>query len=92
MIEKFEKANGTIVFDPNVRLPLWEDPEACRQAIHEFIPKANVVKVSDEELEFITGMKDETKAIQSLFKGNVAVVIYTKGPKGHKRLLRTNLL
>lgn len=69
-----------------------EDPEACRQAIHEFIPKANVVKVSDEELEFITGMKDETKAIQSLFKGNVAVVIYTKGPKGHKRLLRTNLL
>ena len=50
--------------------------------IHEFIPKANVVKVSDEELEFITGMKDETKAIQSLFKGNVAVVIYTKGPKG----------
>ena len=30
MIEKFEKANGTIVFDPNVRLPLWEDPEACR--------------------------------------------------------------
>ncbi|AKL92332.1 5-dehydro-2-deoxygluconokinase [Staphylococcus capitis subsp. capitis] len=82
MIEKFEKANGTIVFDPNVRLPLWEDPEACRQAILEFIPKANVVKVSDEELEFITAMKDETKAIQSLFKGNVAVVIYTKGPKG----------
>lgn len=24
MIEKFEKANGTIVFDPNVRLPLWK--------------------------------------------------------------------
>ena len=82
MIEKFEKVNGTIVFDPNVRLPLWEDPEACRQAILEFIPKANVVKVSDEELEFITGIKDETKAIQSLFKGNVVVVIYTKGPKG----------
>ena len=57
-----------------------EDPEACRQAI--YYPKANVVKVSDEELEFITGMKDETKAIQSLFKGNVAVVIYTKVRKG----------
>ena len=81
-IEDIEVTNGTIVFDPNVRLPLWEDPEACRQAILEFIPKANVVKVSDEELEFITGIKDETKAIQSLFKGNVVVVIYTKGPKG----------
>lgn len=82
MIEKFEKTQGTIVFDPNVRLPLWNDPEACRRAILEFIPKANVVKVSDEELEFITGIKDEAEAIQSLFKGNVAVVIYTQGPKG----------
>ena len=43
---------------------------------------ANILKISDEELEFITGIKDENDALKSLFKGNVKVVIYTKGEDG----------
>ncbi|MCG7339929.1 carbohydrate kinase [Staphylococcus sp. ACRSN] len=82
LIEKVQKAGGTIVFDPNVRLPLWESEADCKNAIHEFLPLANVVKISDEELSFVTGLKDEEKAIQWLFQGNVQVVIYTKGPEG----------
>lgn len=82
MIENMLTANGTVVFDPNVRLPLWDNPQDCRRAILEFIPYAHIVKVSDEELEFITGIKDENKAIQSLFQGNVELVIYTKGKDG----------
>ncbi len=50
---------GTIVFDPNVRLPLWKDEADCKSAIHEFIPLAHIVKISDEELEFVTGIADE---------------------------------
>ena len=48
------------------------------KAIHEFLPKANVIKISDEELEFITGEADEDKAIQSLFEGSVEAVIYSR--------------
>ncbi len=81
-IEYTKKHNGMISFDPNVRLPLWDKPEDCRQAILEFLPKANIVKISDEELEFITGIKDEQEALQSLFVGDVQAVIYTKGPDG----------
>jgi fructokinase len=81
-------AEGLISFDPNVRLPLWEDPEDCRKAILEFLPTADIVKVSDEELEFITGIKDESKAIQSLFVGNVKAVVYTKGPAGADMILK----
>lgn len=81
-IEYATKYNGIISFDPNVRLPLWESPEACRQAILEFLPLSNIVKISDEELEFITGIKDEQEALKSLFVGNVEVVIYTKGTNG----------
>ncbi len=69
-------------FDPNVRLPLWDNAEDLRQTIHTFLPLAHIVKVSDEELEFITGIHDENEAIQSLFTGNVTVVIYTKGADG----------
>ena len=38
-----------------------------------------MIKISDEELEFITGEADEDKAIQSLFEGSVEAVIYTQG-------------
>lgn len=77
------KARGGIIsFDPNVRLPLWENPEDCRKTILDFIPMAHIVKISDDELEFITGTADETKAIASLFKGDVQAVVLTKGAEG----------
>ncbi|WP_210130274.1 carbohydrate kinase [Staphylococcus sp. GDX8P54P] len=88
MIDKFKSANGTIVFDPNVRLPLWHSAEACKETIQAFIPKANIIKVSDEELEFITGEVDEESAIQSLFQGSVVAVIYTQGPNGASIILK----
>ncbi|WP_102275764.1 carbohydrate kinase family protein [Cytobacillus massiliigabonensis] len=76
------QSNGLVSFDPNVRLPLWDDPEACRRAILEFIPLAHIVKISDEELEFITNISNIDEAIETLFCGNVRAVIYTKGSAG----------
>lgn len=88
---EFAKNNNCIVsFDPNIRLPLWESPEKCREAILEFLPLANIVKISDEELEFITGIKDEKEALKSLFVGSVNVVIYTKGANGAEFITSDN--
>lgn len=91
-IEYATKNNCIISFDPNVRLPLWETTEKCRKVILEFIPMANILKVSDEELEFITGIKDETRALESLFIGKVEVVIYTKGTNGANLITKNNTL
>jgi fructokinase len=81
-IRAVKEKGGIVSFDPNVRLPLWENPEVCKQTILTFIPEAHIVKISDEELEFITGIEDEGKAIASLFTGEVKAVIYTKGANG----------
>ncbi|TWT26043.1 carbohydrate kinase [Planomicrobium sp. CPCC 101110] len=81
-IQSAKDRGGIISFDPNVRLPLWDDPQECRNTILKFIPMAHIVKISDEELEFITGIADEQKAIASLFNGDVKLVVYTKGAKG----------
>ncbi|MCX7774229.1 MAG: carbohydrate kinase [Clostridia bacterium] len=81
-IELMRAKGGTISFDPNVRLPLWDSPESCRRTILEFIPRADILKISDEELSFITGIEDEREAIQSLFTGEVKVIVYTRGKKG----------
>lgn len=81
-IQSAKAGGGIISFDPNVRLPLWDSPEECRKTILEFIPTAHIVKISDEELEFITGIADVEEAIVSLFTGDVKAVIFTKGSQG----------
>ncbi|WP_433943577.1 carbohydrate kinase family protein [Paenibacillus sp. SN-8-1] len=77
-----KEAGALISFDPNVRLPLWDNAENCRQTIHEFLPLCHIVKISDEELDFITSLQDEAEAIASLFVGDVEHVIYTRGANG----------
>ncbi|MBW9146443.1 carbohydrate kinase [Clostridium sp. CM028] len=87
-IEYCSEKNGIISFDPNIRLPLWNSEDECRQAILEFLPEAHILKISDEELQFITGIQDEETALSSLFKGNVAIVIYTKGSSGAEFIVK----
>lgn len=81
-IEIVRNRNGIISFDPNVRLALWPDAESCQKTIQEFLPLADILKVSDEELSFITGIEDEKAAINSLFIGSVRAILYTKGKQG----------
>jgi len=89
-LEVVNKKKGFISFDPNVRLSLWSDHKKYRQVINEFIPYADLLKIADNELEFITGLVDETKAIKKLFIGNVKYIIVTKGAKGSELHTKTN--
>lgn len=82
---------GVISFDPNVRLPLWSSEEACKEAILQFLPYAHVIKISDEELEFITGYQTIEEAKALLFKGNAQIIIYTKGGDGAEIYTRTGM-
>lgn len=77
-----KKSGAVISFDPNVRLPLWQTPSACREAILEFLPFADVVKVSDEELSFIFGTDSPRTAADMLFENGCKVFLYTKGAEG----------
>ncbi|MEY8321374.1 carbohydrate kinase [Lachnospiraceae bacterium 46-61] len=81
-IEYAKKAGAIISFDPNIRLPLWNDHEALKNTVLEFLPYADILKISDEELEFITGYQTVEQAKDILFKGNVKIVIFTKGAEG----------
>jgi len=81
-IDYANKANALISFDPNLRFPLWDSREDLKAAVDRFIPEANILKISDEELEFITGEADIEKALPKLFRGSVKLVIYTCGSDG----------
>ena len=77
------RRQGAIVsFDPNLRFMLWDDKDELKRVIWEFIPDCDIVKISDEELEFITGTSDINEALPLLFVGGVKLVILTKGKDG----------
>ena len=87
------KKNGAIIsFDPNVRLPLWKDAASLKTAINEFLPLSDIIKVSDEEIELITGSCDIEKACEKLLDyakivictcGENGAYAYTKNAKAH---------
>lgn len=81
-IEYAKEHNSIISFDPNLRPMLWKSNSMLKNSILEFIPLSNILKISSDELEFITGYKDIKEALPSLFIGEVELVIYTKGNLG----------
>ena len=84
------KGGAIVSFDPNLRFPLWPDHNALRRTVLEFFPLADVVKISDEELEFLTGTADIDAALPALFTGHVQLVLYTCGSGGAHAYTRSS--
>lgn len=78
-------AGATVSFDVNLRLNLWDNDEAAlRKTVFDFFPLADIVKVTDEELLFLTGTDDEKAGVQRVFASatNAKLVFVTKGAAG----------
>lgn len=71
-----------VCFDPNLRFSLWNDKDALYQSVHEFMPYADILKISDDELSFITGKTSIEESLEDLLKDQTRLVIYTKGKEG----------
>ncbi len=58
LLEAVEQAGVIVSFDPNLRPPLWSDPEEARAQIAWGLGQCEVLKIADNELEFMTGQTD----------------------------------
>lgn len=77
------KENGLIIsFDPNVRLPLFDDHEYLKNTIRKYIDHADILKISDEEVEFIFGNDNIEENLDLIFDSGVKLLIYTSGKIG----------
>ncbi len=81
-IRAAEQAGAIVSFDPNLRFPLWPDHDALRRTVLDFMPQASILKISDEELAFLTGTEDIEAALPALFTGAVELILYTCGGGG----------
>ena len=88
LLQKAKAANATILFDPNIRKDLWDDLEECRETVLSFMKYANIVKMADDEVEFITGKSTVKEAIEVVKQYGVEHVIVTYGPEGSDAYLK----
>jgi fructokinase len=82
LIDRFYDAKVPISLDPTVRGSLIQDPDAYRSFLLQIIEKVSILKVSDEELLFLTGTTDFDRAVKALPLKQGALVFVTLGPKG----------
>lgn len=79
----YAKARGKLItFDPNLRKPLWKSEDEAREQILWGLQQADVVKISDEEVEFIWNCSPEEGTRRLLGECGVSLAMITLGPKG----------
>lgn len=80
---EYAKSCGCMIsFDPNLRRPLWNDLEDARREMLWGLKQADVVKISDEEGEFLFGTTPEQTADIVINKYGAALVFVTCGAEG----------
>ena len=77
-LSKARAAGALISFDPNLRLHLWPDAAAARQAILPLIDQADLLKLSAEELPILSADGEA----RSLWRDSLQALIVTAGPRG----------
>lgn len=77
-VEHARKSGLLISYDPNLRLALWPNAGAAKEGMRLGLEHAQIVKISDEELEFLTG----NDSAYALWKDQMQAIIVTHGAKG----------
>lgn len=79
----YAKSKGKLItYDPNLRKPLWKSEEEAKEQILWGLLQADVVKISDEEVEFLWNCSPEEGAEKLLKEFGVSLAMVTLGPKG----------
>ena len=83
-LELAKAAGALISYDPNLRMSLWESEEAAKRQIEWGLARADVVKISDNEVTFLTGEEDYVAGgviLKERFP-NLRLLNVTAGPDG----------
>lgn len=83
---KVAKDNGLLIsFDPNLREPLWESLKDARAEIEYGLSKCDILKISDNEMEFMTGTSDYTRGVEILRESyQISLIFVTMGKDGSR--------
>ncbi|KAI5559400.1 hypothetical protein POPTR_017G126300v4 [Populus trichocarpa] len=79
-----KNAGVVLSYDPNLRLPLWPSAESAREGILSIWDTADIIKISEEEISFLTKGEDpyDDAVVRKLCHPNHKLLLVTEGPEG----------
>ena len=83
-VKTAKEAGAVISFDPNLRPPLWKDLEDAREQMSWGLAHCDVLKISDNEIEFLTGTDDFDRGVGIIREKwpGIRLINVTAGPDG----------
>lgn len=86
---KAARQHGVIVsYDPNLRLALWPDAQAAKTGMLSIWQEADLIKVSEDELAFLTSKDGIDQAVEALWHDNLRLMVVTLGMQGCRYFTR----
>lgn len=82
-MRRVREAGGFVSFDPNIRADLWPDVLELHQCLADALAMADVVKLSEEELAFMSGSAEiESRMPQLAARFGIKLLLVTRGKAG----------
>ena len=83
---KIAKENACLIsFDPNLREPLWDSLEAAKEQVRYGLSYCDVLKISDNEIQWFTGKDDYTEGVRLLQKEfSIPLILLSMGSAGSR--------
>jgi fructokinase len=73
----------TITFDPNLRPPLWKSLDDAKEQMLFGMAQCDILKISEEELELVTGIRDIPESVDTIRKAyDIPLILVTMGEGG----------
>ena len=82
IVENIKKSNVLISFDANIRPLRWSSEESCRETISSFFNMVDILKLTEEELFFLTETTSIEDGIKSMQQYNIEALLITIGAEG----------
>lgn len=80
-----KEAGVLISFDPNLRPPLWSSMEEARQQVLYGLEQCDVLKISDNEIQWLTDKKDYTEGVQWInSRYHIPLILVSMGKEGSR--------
>ena len=84
-IKKAKESGALISFDPNLRPPLWESLDDAKKQVEYGLGQCDILKISDNEIQWFTGEKDFDKGIKKLQdRYSIKLIVLSMGKDGSR--------
>lgn len=92
-LETAKEAGALISFDPNLRPPLWESLDVAREQVLYGISKCDILKISDNEIQWLTGKEDFTEGVAWILERYpIPLILVSMGKSGSRAYYQGNMV